>query len=158
MQCIVGLGARYNIRMLRIRVGHETSKATLVQFIVGTVLALLSGGASILTGCVGASGADCVSNAFVSLLLVLFTVAGYGLLLAIGFWAQERRSPRLCLLLLAVEAGAAIIFLFDAKQAPDSIDRISNLASFLLAVWVGLVAVNLYRSRGARIVRRRPKV
>lgn len=139
------------------RIRYETSIATLVQFIVGAVLAFLSNAASIIGGCIS-NGADCVSNAFVSLLLVILVVAGYSLLLGLGYVAQEKRSSRLALLLIGCEAFAALIFLFDTRQAPGFIDKVTNALSLVIAVWVAYVAFNLYRAKGARIVRRRKEV
>lgn len=142
------------------QIRYETSVATLLQFIVGTAFTFLTGAASIIGGCTGAAGADCVSDAFVSLLFVILVVAMYGFFLALGYVAQERRSSRLALLLITTEAFAALIFLFDARQSPGLIDKTTNAVSFLVAVWVIFVAFNLYRAKGARIVRahaRQPK-
>jgi len=136
---------------------YKTAKATLYQFIVGSVLAFISGVASIVIGCRGADSVDCTTNTFVSLLLVLFFVFGYAALFGMGLWAEERRNPKLALALIGCEAFVAIFFLFDAKQAPDAIDRLANAGAALLAIWVAYVAWNLFRSRGARIVTRRPK-
>lgn len=145
--------ARYN-RYMRVR--YETSIATLVQFILGAALTLLNSAVSIVSGCV-TKGADCVGNTFVSLLLIVLVVAAYGALLGLGYVAQERRSSKLALLLIGCEAFAALIFLFDARQTPSPIDKVTNALSFVVAIWVALVAFNLYRAKGARIVRARPK-
>jgi hypothetical protein len=125
----------------------------MIQFIVGAALTFLSNAVSIISGCTG--GADCVSNAFVSLLLVILVIGAYSLLFAIGYVAQEKRSSGLALLLIAAQAFAALIFIFDARQAPGLIDKITNGLSFLIAIWVAYVAFNLYRAKGARIVRSR---
>lgn len=140
------------------RIRYETSVATLVQFIIGTALTFLTGVAAIIGGCRSSGGADCVSNTFVSLLFVIMVVAVYGFLLGVGYVAQERRSSRLALLLMGTEAFAALIFLFDARQSPSLIDKITNTISLAIAIWVIFVAFNLYRAKGARIVRtRQPK-
>ena len=137
------------------RLRYETSTATLAQFIVGTLLTFISGGASIVSGCRVDAGADCVSNTFVSLILIILVVSGYSLLLALGYVAQERRSSRLALLLIGCEIAAGMIFLFDAKQAPDIVDRATNGLALLIAAWVCWIAFNLFRAKGARMVRRR---
>src|SRR6185312_6035667 len=98
---------------------YETSIATLVQFIIGTALTFLTGAASIVSGCRTSAGADCVGNTFVSLLLIIIVIVCYGFLLGVGYFAQEKRSSRLALLLIGSEAVAALIFLFDARQAPS---------------------------------------
>src|SRR5579871_2110764 len=112
------------------RIRYETSIATMVQFIVGSVLTFLSNAVSIVSGCVG--GADCVSNAFVTLLLVILVVGAYGLLLGIGYVAQEKRSSKLALLLIVVQAFTALIFIFDARQSPGLVDKVTNSLSFLI--------------------------
>lgn len=143
------------------QIRYETSVATLVQFLVGTALTFLTGATSIIGGCRSGGGADCVSNAFVSLLFVILVVVVYGFLFGLGYVAQERRSSRLALLLIGAEAFAALIFLFDARQAPGLVDKATNAVSFLIAAWVIFVAFNLYRAKGARIVKvraRQPKI
>lgn len=143
--------ARYN-RYMRIR--YETSVATLVQFIIGAILTFLSNAIAIISSCRDNGGADCISNTFVSLLFIILIVAVYAFLLGLGYVAQEKRSSRLALLLIGCQAFAALVFLFDARQAPGLIDKITNALSFAVAVWVGYVAFNLYRAKGARIVKR----
>src|SRR5690348_6565484 len=101
------------------RIRYETGVATFIQFIIGTTLSFMSGGASIVSGCRGNSGADCATNAFVSLILIIMTVVAYTFVLGLGYVAQERRSSRLAYSLIAAEAFALLIFLFDAKHAPD---------------------------------------
>ena len=134
---------------------YETTLATLVQFVIGTSLTFVSGLASILGGCRNVGGVDCVSNTFVSLLLIILVIAGYGFLLALGYVAQDRRSSRLAVFLIVCELFAGLIFLFDAKQAPSLVERATNGLSFVIVLWVCWVAFNLYRARGARIVRRK---
>lgn len=137
------------------RIRYETANATFVQFIVGVGLSFISGIVSIVSGCRDSSGTDCVSNTFVSLILIILTVAAFGFLFGLGFVAQERRSRRLALLLIGFEVFAMLIFLFDARQAPATIDKLTNGASFGVAAWVTYVAWRLSRARGGRIVRGR---
>jgi len=134
---------------------HQTSPATTIQFIIGCILAFVTGLSSIISSCYGTGNADCVSNTFVSLLVVLLMICGYGLLIILGYLAQAQRSGRLALLLIGMEACAGVIFLFDAKQSPGLIDRAANLAAFALALWVAYIAFNLFRSGGARVVHAR---
>jgi hypothetical protein len=147
------LSRKSTIEHMRIR--YETTTATFIQFIIGAGLSFVSGVASIISGCHQTAGADCVSNAFVSLLLIIFTIFAYGFLLGLGFVAQDRRSSRLAFMLIGVEAFAMLVFLFDAKQSPAAIDKITNGGSFLIAAWVAWVAWHLARARGGRIVRTR---
>ena len=137
------------------RIRYETGVATFIQFIIGTALSFMSGGASIVSGCRGNSGADCATNAFVSLILIIMTVVAYTFVLGLGYVAQERRSSRLALALIGFELLAALIFLFDALHSPDILGKLINFVSLAVAAWVTYIAWNLYRAKGARIVRKR---
>lgn len=141
---------------------YETGIATLVQFIVTAGLSFVSGLASVISGCTSGANADCVTNAFVSLVLIMLTVAALAVIAVLGYVAQARRSVRLAWLLMLIEAGTALIYLFDAKQSPALIERITNFIALLIALWVGIVAWQLSRLRGGRAVkpraRRRPTI
>jgi len=139
------------------RLRYETGAATLAQFIITSALSFVNGGASIISGCRSSTTADCVSNALVSLILIILIVIALGFLLLLGYIAQERRSTNLARLLMGFEASAALIFLFDAKQSPGVIDRLTNLIYFALAVWVILLAWRLSRAKGGRITQTRTR-
>lgn len=142
---------------MSMRIRYETGLATFVQFIVGAGLSFINGVASIISGCHNANSADCVSNAFVSLILIILTIAAFGFLLGLGYVAQDRRSSRMALFLIGCEVFAMVIFLFDAKHAPSLVDKITNIVSALVAVWVTYVAWRLYRAGGTRIVSARSR-
>ncbi|HVU59803.1 MAG TPA: hypothetical protein VHC98_03120 [Candidatus Saccharimonadales bacterium] len=136
------------------RIRYETGVATLVQFIGAAGLSFLGGLASIAAGCSSGANADCVTNAFVSLVFIILMIGALAFLVLLGYSAQARRSTRLALMLVIAELLALGFFLFDAKQAPDIVERITNALSALLAVWVILVALRLANARGQRIVNR----
>ena len=136
-------------------VRYETGVATFVQFVVGVFLSFITGGISIIADCRGTAAGECVSNALVSLILIIIIVAWLGFLLLLGYTAQDRRSSRLAMMLIGAEGLSALIYLFDAKHATDFISRLANVASFLLAGWVIFVAWHLLRARGGRIVKSR---
>ena len=137
------------------RIRYETGIATLVQFAAIAGLSFINGLASIISGCRGGATADCVTNAFVSLVLIIMLLVGLGILLALGYAAQARRSVRLAYTLMAAEAFAAAVFLFDAKQTPSLVERLTNFLSFLVSAWVIFVAWRLSRAKGGRIVANR---
>ncbi|MGH7142101.1 MAG: hypothetical protein ACREF5_01335 [Candidatus Saccharimonadales bacterium] len=139
------------------RLRYETGVATLVQFIVAVSLSSLNGIISIIGGCTACANADCVSNTLVSLILIILIVIALGFLLVLGYAAQERRSSRLAKTLIAFEVLAALIYLFDAQHTPNIIDRITNLITFVVAVWVILLAWRLATAKGGRIVRSRQR-
>ena len=134
------------------RLRYETGVATLVQFSITTFLTFISGIYAVISGCAGQGGGQCVSNTFVSLIFIILTVGALGVLTALGYVAQERRSTRLAQVLIVLEIFAVIIYLFDTKQSNDIVDRITNFLSFLLAAWVILIAWRLMRAKGGRIV------
>ena len=137
------------------RLRYETGIATLVQLIVTTLLTFIGSIVSAVGGCTGKPSADCVSNTLVSLIYIILTVGALGFIAALGYVAQERRSRRLAMALITLEAFAALIYLFDTKQANSITDGITNLLSFLLAIWVITIAWRLVRAKGGRIVKTR---
>lgn len=134
------------------RIRYETGIATLVQFAVTAGLSIINGLASVIVGCRGGATADCITNTFVSLVLIILMVVGLGILLALGYAAQARRSARLAYTLIVIEAFVALIFLFDTKQSPGIVERLTSFLSFAVAAWVIFVAWRLSRAKGGRIV------
>lgn len=137
------------------RIRYETSLATLVQFLAGVALSFVNGVASIAGGCFHTNSVDCVSNALVSLIVMLGSAMLFGVVLGLGYVAQARRSARLAYILIGAEIAMGAIFLFDAKHAVDVITVVTNLLSASIAAWVIWVAWNLSRTRGGRMVRAR---
>ncbi len=144
------------------RLRYETGIGTLVQFIVTTALSFLNTIISIVNGCTSGVNADCISNTLVSLILIILIIFALGFLLVLGYAAQERRSSRLARVLIVLEVFAAFIYLYDTQHATSILERITNLVSCLLAIWVIILAWRLSRAKGGRIVklrsRRRPTV
>jgi ABC-type dipeptide/oligopeptide/nickel transport system permease subunit len=139
------------------RLRYETGVATLVQFIVTILLTFITSLISIISGCTGGLDAQCVSNALVSLVLIFLIIFALGFLLVLGYAAQERRSSRLAKLLIAAEFLAAFAYIYDAKQTPSALERITNLVSCLLAIWVIVLAWRLARAKGGRVVKIRSR-
>lgn len=137
------------------RIRYETSVATLVQFLAGVALSFVDGVASIAGGCFHTNSVDCVSNALVSLIVMLGAVVLFGVVLGLGYVAQARRSVHLAYVLIGAEIAMGAIFLFDAKHAIDAVTVITNVLSAGIAAWVIWVAWNLSRTRGGRMVRAR---
>ena len=135
------------------RLRYETGIGTLVQFIATTAMSFLS----TLVSIIGGVDANCVSNSLVSLILLIIIIFALGFLLVLGYAAQERRSSRLAKLLIASEILAAIIYLYDTQHALNVLERLTNLASCLLAIWVIILAWRLSRAKGGRIVKVRSR-
>jgi len=89
--------------------------------------------------------------------LIFLIVFALGFLLVLGYAAQERRSSRLAKLLIAAECFAAFAYLYDVKQTPSGLERITNLISCLLAIWVIILAWRLARAKGGRVVKIRSR-
>lgn len=139
------------------RLRYETGIGTLVQFIATSLMNFVSTLVAIIGGCIGNSSASCVSNALVSLILLIIIIFALGFLLVLGYAAQERRSSRLAKLLIASEALAALIYLYDTQHATNIFERLTNIVSCLLAVWVIVLAWRLSRAKGGRIVKVRAR-
>ncbi len=136
---------------------YETGVATLIQFIATIILTFLTTIVAIIGGCTSGFNASCISNALVSLILVILIIFALGFLLVLGYAAQERRSSRLAKFLIAAEALAALIYLYDTQHALSLLERITNLASCLIALWVIVLAWRLARAKGGRIVKVRSR-
>jgi hypothetical protein len=131
---------------------YETGVATMIQFIVIGMLNLLSMFYLSVDGCV--EGDDCVTNAFLN--IVVFVMIGIGLMFiaTLGYAAQHKRSKRLSQLLIAVEGFVALVSLFSFQHYQNNFSRIISAISLGLALWVSILAFRLMRSGGGRISRR----
>jgi ABC-type dipeptide/oligopeptide/nickel transport system permease subunit len=144
------------------RLRYETGIGTMVQFIVTSSLSFLNTIISIVAGCTSGVNGACISNTLVSLVLIILIIFALGFLLVLGYAAQERRSSRLAKFLIASEIIAAFIFLYDTQHATNILERLTNLISCLLSIWVIILAWRLSRAKGGRVVklrnRRRPTI
>ena len=136
------------------RLTYETATATLIQFIVLGLLNIATGLDSVITTC-RHSGGDCVGNIFSSLVFYLLIIAWFGVVVAIGYFAQERRSKRLALLLIATEGLIALVALFNIKlnlkYHNGFLSLFTSFADVLLALWIITLAYRLMRAGGNRI-------
>lgn len=137
---------------------YETATATLIQFIVLGLLNIANGLDSIITTC-RHSGGDCVGNIFSSLIFYMLAVGWFGVVLGLGYLAQERRSKRLAQLLIMAECLIVLVALFNIKLNLKYHNGLLSLfTSFLdlvLSVWVITLAYRLMRAGGKRITGRR---
>jgi len=139
------------------RLTYETGVATLVQFIVLTLLNFINGIASSAQECHGNS-TDCVSTIILSLLFFMVITGWFAILMVTGYAAQDRRSQRIAQLLFCAEGLVALVSLFDAKHHPNVLGLITSLVDAVLAVWVMVLAWRLMRAKGGRVVsKQRPR-
>jgi hypothetical protein len=133
-----------------VKLTYETGIATLVQFIVLSLLNIATQTTAVVTSCRHTT--NCVTTSLSSTAYFMLIVIWFGLVWQLGYRAQKKRSRNLCLLLIAAEGLIAIIALSNAKHHNDIIGLITSLTDIGLAVWVALLAVRLLRARGGRIV------
>lgn len=139
--------------MVLMHLRYETGIATLIQFIIAVALSFITGLTSIIGSCTTGNNPVCVGNTLVSLVLIILIVFAFGAVLVLGYAAQERRSSRLAIILMIIEACAALGYIFDAQHTSNIIDRLSDLLIFLVIVWVILITWRLATSKGGRIVK-----
>jgi hypothetical protein len=141
------------------RLTYETGIATLIQFIVLGILNIATALQSIVTTCKPNSGGDCVGNLLTSLVFYILIVIWFGVLLAIGYTAQQRRSKRLALLLIACEGAALLVasanILLNLKSFSGPLNFITSCADVLLSLWVILLAYRLTKVKRGRIVKKK---
>lgn len=135
------------------RFRYEVGIITFVQFVLLSLLGIANGLNSIVSTC-HADGHDCISNLIVSLIFFIITAAWFAFIWILGYTAQERRSKRLCQLLIAAEAMVALIAYFNARHHTDWLSLSTSLIDLLLALWVITLAFRLMRAGGGRVVAR----
>jgi hypothetical protein len=130
---------------------YETGIATFAQFIVLSLLNILTETASIVTTC-HSKGQNCLTNSLSSIGYFMLLVIWFGMIWILGYFTQKRRSRRLCLLLIGVEGLIIVIALFNASNHKDVIGLLTSLVDAGFGLWVALLAIRLLRARGGRIV------
>jgi hypothetical protein len=138
------------------RLKYQTAVATLIQFIVLSLLNLANGSVSIVTTCRHDSS-NCVANLLSSAVFYILAVGWFGLLLAVGYLAQEQRNKRLAQALIAGELLTTLVACFNVKldlgshTSLLSLSLLTSLADILLALWAISLAYRLMRAGGRRI-------
>lgn len=133
------------------RLVYRTAKATFIQFVCLSLLAIVNTLDSIVTTC-SSGGHNCVSNMVSSTLFFLVLVGFFAVLWVLGFNAQDRRSWRLALLLIAVEGGVILVESFNALHHTSLLSLLTSIIDIGFAVWVIILAWRLSRAKGSRIV------
>ncbi len=133
---------------------YQTAVATLIQFIVLGLLNIIGGIASIVTTW-HHQGTDHISNLLASIIFFLLIVGWFGVLVALGYGAQERRNKRLAQVLIAAELLTLLVALFNIKLAVKYNGSLlslgTSIADVLLAAWVITLAFRLMKAGGRRI-------
>lgn len=137
---------------------YQTGIATLIQFLVLSLLTLVSQLVSAVSSC-HKDGGNCITNVITSIIFYILVAVAFGTIWLIGYAAQSRRSKRLTQLLICIEGVIALGALFSIKvsvhQASSNIFvLIVSFAILLLAVWIISLAFRLMRAGGGRVVTR----
>jgi len=140
------------------RLTYETGVATLIQFIILSFSNIANTVASIISTC-HHSPADCVTNMLSSIVFYLLTVAWFGVIAAIGYNAQVKRSRRISQILIIAELMVFLVAAYNIKLGltyhNGALSLFTSLIDSILAVWIITLAFRLMRAKGGRVVRKR---
>jgi hypothetical protein len=118
------------------------------------LLNIATGVDSVVTTCAH-DRPDCVSNIIVSLLFYLLIVGWFGMVLGLGYLAQERRGKHLAQLLIMAEAAILLVAAFNVKlnlkYHNGLLSLFTSLLDVALAIWIITLAYRLMRAGGKRI-------
>jgi len=139
------------------RLTYETGTATLIQFIVLGLLNIADAIQSVIATCLH-SGSSCVGNLLSSAIFYFVIVIWFGIILTLGFAAQQGRNKRLAQLLICAELAVAVVALYNIKldlsYHNGFLSLITSLVDVLLSIWVISLAFRLMKASGSRVVRR----
>lgn len=130
---------------------YETGTATLIQFAVITLVALLTQIRGVIESCLK-NGSECVSDSVISILYVILLAMWLGFVSVIGYAAEDRRSKRLAQLLLVLQIMILGPILMNIRGSHNPFDRLGSLIDLAVCVWVVILAWRLMSSNGGRIV------
>jgi len=143
------------------RLTYETGPATLIQFIVLAFLNILNAIYSIIATCSNGSNttANCATNALSSVVFYLLIVFWFGIISAVGFAAQNKRSKKMAQILIAVELSVLVVAAFNIKLGisnhNNALSMFTSLLDLILSAWIITLAYRLMKARGRRVVNRR---
>jgi len=140
------------------RLSYETGKAAMIQFIVLGILNIATALQSIIATC-GHSGGDCVGNLLSSVIYYVLIVGWFGVILLLGFAAQEGRNKRLALSLICAELAVLAVASYNIKLDHFGfhngiLSLITSCIDVILSVWVISIAYRLIKASGGRVVKR----
>lgn len=131
---------------------YETGIATSIQFVVLTFLNFLDGTVSSVSQCTKSSGGSCFGDIVLAMLYFLVISICFAALWLAGFAAQDRRSKRIALVLIAGEGMAFLVAVYNlTHRNPSLIGKAASLIDLVLSVWVAYLAFRLVRAKGGRI-------
>lgn len=128
---------------------YQVGIAALIHLAIITLFNVVNGLQSSVQECT--SGDGCIGNIITSMLYFMVTTIWFVLLWIIAAAAQERRSRKLTFLLLGGEAMVFVISVFNAQHHNHLLGLVTSLVDAALAVWVGMLALRLFKAGGGRV-------
>ncbi len=135
------------------RLRYETGIITFVQLVTVVPLAFVNGLLDIFDS-IGEGEGHVMETIIFAMIFVLMLAFWFGLVSALGYAAQERRSRFFAKMLIAAELGTGGAALLYMQHPGDALGFITALIIGLLALWAIVLAFRLHQSRGGRIVAR----
>jgi len=136
---------------------YETGIATLIQFIVLSILNIIDAIYSIVDTCAH-SGGSCIPNMLTSIVFYILVVVWFGFLVLLGFSAQAKRNKRLCKLLIGAELLVFVVAGYNIKLGityhNGPLTLFTSLIDLVMSVWIISLALRLMRAGNARVVNR----
>jgi hypothetical protein len=129
---------------------YQTGIAALIHLAVITLFNVVNGVHASVQQCRGPSD-DCVGDIITSMLYFMLITTWFAILWIIAAAAQDRRSRKLALLLIAGEGMVFIVSIFNAQHHNNLLGLTTSLVDATLAAWVAFLATRIFIAGGARV-------
>lgn len=136
------------------RIRYETGFATLVQFIVISLLNIGNMVLDMVSACTS-KGGSCTSTIFTAPVVFVLLVIWFGFIAALGYVAQERRQRIFALVLFGSELLVLMFATLNVRHPANTLNLITSLADIAFSLWVMLLSFRLFLAGSSRIVTRR---
>lgn len=138
---------------MNMKLHYQTGTATFIQLAVVVFLIVLNNLVAFIQACT-ANASNCVVTAFLSMVIIVGAGLWFMALSALGYAAQERRSPRLAKILIGAQLFTAFIALMIVRLPGNWMAGLSAFVTLVVAVWVAVLAYRLSKAKGGRIVQK----
>jgi hypothetical protein len=138
---------------------YETGIATVIQFIVLSLLNIANTVNSIISTCQHSASTDCLTNMLSSVIFYLLLVFWFALMAGLGYSAQSKRSKKLCRFLIAAEAATFLVAAYNVKLGiksnPNALSLFTSLIDLIFCAWVMTLAYRLMKAGPRRVSKHR---
>lgn len=131
------------------KLSYQVGIAALIQLGIMSLLNVANGVHSSIEQC--ATGTNCIGNIITSMLYFMVITIWFASVWILAAAAQERRSRKLTFLLLGAEFMIFVISSFNARGHGNLLELSTSLIDAALAVWVGFLALRLFKAGGGRV-------